>query len=281
MTNPRDILSSDSKRKSIPCCAYTMFTHNSGLITEDGFIRRSTGHEFTLNDEKDPRRMAEYEQFFKENGHTFGYLGDFVIWYYLEHPEVLFNDWLTIAKTILQAFYEYAEEVPIWLLEEIVESATSQEALAENMASGIMTTLHDLTLNQAWSRNRRDILSYIIKNIRKEEYLQYDQIDETALDATIEEKLETMVKLNLLSYFRWHPEEQVCIGAGFVEELKKRGHTRISLKQIPSFCNELRYNDHVRFGDRTSKKNKMLTIKLKEFTQLINLVGNEEKQTTL
>lgn len=285
MTNPRDILSSDSKRKSIPCCAYSMFTHNSGLITEDGFIRRSTGHEFTLADEKDPRRMVEYEQFFKQNGRSFGYLGDFVIWYYLEHPEVLFNDWLTIAKTILQAFYEYAEvpkeEVPIWLLEEIVESATSQEALAENMASGIVTTLHDLTLNQAWSRNRRDIISYIIKEIRKDTEWASDKIDDTALNSTIEEKLEAMVKLNLLPYFRWHEEKEICIGAGFVEELKKRGHTRISLKQIPSFCNELRYNDHVRFGDRTNKKNKMLTIKLKDFSQLINLVGNEEKQTTL
>jgi hypothetical protein len=297
MTNPRDILTHDSKRRNLPSCAYTMFTHNSGLITEDGFIRRSTGYEFTKNDEKTPEQRARYEAFFYKHAHTFGFLGDFVTWYYLEHPGVLFNDWLSMAKTILQAFYEYAgftkeEETPKWLLHEVVQSATSQEALAEDRASGIITTLHDLTLNQGWPRIKMEGARWIATNLRHtlnntkelDSVIGADKeaIDDVLITATIEEKIQALIALNTLPNFRWHPEKEVCITAGIVSELRKRGITRVSLKQIPSYCREFKYDEHVRFGGRTSNKNKVLTIKLEQFAGLINLKGEEEeRQTTL
>ena len=133
-TNPRNILTQDSKGLDLPLCAFTMFTHNSDLIDEDGFIRRSTGHEFTKDDEKTDQEVKAYQEYFDDehHNHVFGYLGDFAINYYLENfPQILFNDWLTIAKTILREFFMHAgltsaEETHRWLFDEVVDSSTSQ-----------------------------------------------------------------------------------------------------------------------------------------------------------
>ena len=80
-TNPRNILTQDSKGLNLPFCAFAMLTHNSELIDEDGFIRRSTGHEFTKDDWKTDQEIKEYQSFFDDeyNGRVFGYLGDFAI----------------------------------------------------------------------------------------------------------------------------------------------------------------------------------------------------------
>ena len=157
MTNPRDILTSDSKSVSLPSCAYPMFTHNTGLIMEDGFVRRSTGHEFTSKDRKTEKQAEEYKQFFIEHSHTFGSLGDFVILYYLEHPEILTNHWMMIGKLILREFLKYAgmpeSEYPAWL-DYTVESAMNQEGLDEMHLGSLffVLSLHAQALREAEKR---------------------------------------------------------------------------------------------------------------------------------
>jgi hypothetical protein len=307
-TNPRDIQSVENKKRHLPSCAYIMLTHNSALIDEDGFIRRSTGHEFTAGDAKTKEEVNDYNEFFNQHGHSFGYLGDFAIWYYLNNPDVLFNDWQTIAELILIEFYRYASSnnedkkltPPDWLLNEVVESATSQEALAESRTISIISTLHDIALSQTWSRNRRDIALWIIKNLRKNAIgtnmddgmiSAGDMIDDTAVTATIEEKLRAIAELNLVPYIKWHPQkEMVCIGADFVHELRKRtGIDRVSLKQIESYCQQLKYDTHVRFGGSYSKPNKMLTVKVGDLAEMLSYINTnntttnsgEPKQTTI
>jgi hypothetical protein len=288
MTNPRDIQSTNNKRQNLPSCAYIMLTHNSKLVNEEGFGRRATGHEFTVHDEKTPEQRVKYEQFFKENGYVFGYLGDFALWYYVEHPEVLKHDWITMAQIVLKAFYKHAgyseEQIPKWLLEDVVTSATSQEALAEHLTSGIINTLHDLILNKFWHDNKRDIVYFIAKELKMSNddlnYF-YQNLDKYAAETTLKEKLEAISRMGTIPYFRWHNDYEICIGNGFIEELKKKGYNRLSLTQIPSFCSGMKYNDHVRFGGRDSKKNYMVTIKLDDLTQLLTLSSPDSRQTVL
>jgi hypothetical protein len=279
MTNPRDILTSDSKRRNLPFCAYPMFTHNSELIDEDGFIRRSIGHEFTKEDEKSDEQIAQYDAFFKLHGHTFGFLGDFVIWYYLEHPDILFNDWLTIAKTILRAFYEYAgvpeEAIPQWLLEEVVKSATSQTGLAEARASNIAAALHDIIQNQGWVKNKREAAIWISQNLRNKLLAgEFDYetpaarktIDEVMANATLEEKIRALIALDTLPHFKWHHDREVCIMSSIVEELRRRGISRVSHKQIASYCNGFTY-EKIWLG---SKQFRVIHSKLEDFVRFTN-----------
>jgi hypothetical protein len=129
-----------------------------------------------------------------------------VIGYYLEHPDILFNDWLTIAKTIIRAFYEYAglpeDAIPKWLLDEVVESATSQTGLAEARASNIAAALHDIIQNQGWVRNKREAAIWIAQNLRNKLLAgEFDYetpaarqvIDEVMANATLEEKIRALI----------------------------------------------------------------------------------------
>lgn len=292
-TNPRDIQNTENKKRHLPSCAYIMLTHNSDLIDEDGFVRRSTGHEFIASDAKTIEEIKGYNDWYNEHAHTFGYLGDFAISYYLENPNVLFKPWLDIAKEILRAFYKYAgieSGAPEWLLNEVVDSATSQEALFESRKVTIINTLHDVLLNHTWSRNKREIALWIIKNLRTNSIGQkYDEltpeakdmVDEVTISATIEEKIQAIARLNLVPYVKWHEKKQmICIGAEFVKELKKKDLDRISMKQIESYCPQLRYDEHIRLGDGYSTKQKMLTIKLDGFAKMLNYTDGDGIQTT-
>jgi hypothetical protein len=300
-TNPRDIQSVENKKRHLPSCAYLMFTHNSDLIKEDGFTRRSTGHEFTATDAKTAEEINAYNDWFNENGHTFGYLGDFAIWYYLNNPDILFDDGQTIAEQILIEFYRYASlvnneaeklEPPEWLLNEYVQSATSQEGLVETRRVSIINTLHDVVLNQPWklSTYRKDIVSWIVRNLRKDAFgkpveVTPDMIDEFTMSATMEEKLRAIAELNLVPYVKWHKKKEVvCIGAEFVKELKRRDIDRVSLKQIESYCPQLKYDEHVRLGDGYSNKQKMLTITVENFAKMLTFTdsaGGSNHQTQL
>jgi len=278
-TNPRNILTQDSKTLDLPLCAYTIITHNSDLIDEDGFITRSIGHEFTKDDQKTKEEEQAYQAFFNKHGHIFGFLGDFTIDYYLEHPEILFNDWLTIARTILHEFFIYAgipqEEIPQWLLNEVVESSTSQTKLAENRSSGIAAALHDIIQNHAWVRNKREAAIWICKNIRRtlnSGELDYETararnaIDDVMPTATFEEKIRALTAINALPFFRWHDTYEVCMTAPVIEELKKHGISRVSHTQLPSYCEGFGY-DNVWFG---SKKQRVVYARLGTFIDFIN-----------
>jgi hypothetical protein len=284
-TNPRDILTQDSKVLNLPLCAYTMFTHNSDLIDEDGFIRRSTGHEFTKDDQKTENEIEEYQKYFDDphHSHIFGCLGDFALDYYLENPRIMWNDWLTIAKTVLKAFFTYAEvpeeEIPQWLLNEVVESSTSQAKLAENRSTAIATTFHDIIQNQGWVRNKREAAIWICKNSRKSikgssingliDYETDDArhaIDHVMATATIEEKIRALTALNALPAFRWHDTYEVCITAPIIEELRKHGITRISHTQLPSYCEGFTY-DKIWFG---KQQQRVVYARLAAFIDFIN-----------
>lgn len=279
-TNPRDILTQDSKSLNLPLCAYTMFTHNSDLIDEDGFITRSTGHEFTKYDHKTIEEEKRYHAFFENHGYAIGYLGDFAIDYYIEHPEILFNDWLTIAKTILHDFFIHAgyseEEIPQWFLDEVVDSSTSQTKLAEIRSSSIASTLHDVIQNQGWGRNKRECAIWIAKKIRNtlaagELDYQLDNtrlaIDNVLVTATLEEKVKAAIAMDALPFFKWHDEYEVCITGSIVEELRKHGITRISHTQLPSYCTGFKY-ERVRFGTGGGQQ-RVVHVKLKDFMAFI------------
>jgi hypothetical protein len=101
---------------------------------------------------------------------NFGFLGDFVIDYYLERPDVLFNDWLTIGKTILHDFFVCAgftdDEIPTWLLDEYIPNSSNLNQLAEDRSAAIAGALHDVVQNQGWIKNKREAAIWICKNIR-------------------------------------------------------------------------------------------------------------------
>jgi CRISPR/Cas system-associated protein Cas10 (large subunit of type III CRISPR-Cas system) len=201
------------------------------------------------------------------------------MWYYLEHPDILFNDWLTIAKTILRAFYEYAgipeEAIPQWLLDEVVESATSQTGLAEARASNIAAALHDIIQNQGWVKNKREAAIWIAQNLRNKllaEEFDYETpaarktIDEVMANATLEEKLRALIALDTLPHFKWHHDIEVCIMSSIVEELRRRGISRVSHKQIASYCNGFTY-EKIWLG---SKQCRVVHSKLKDFVVFTN-----------
>jgi hypothetical protein len=281
-TNPRNILTQDSKGLDLPLCAFTMFTHNSDLIDEDGFIRRSTGHEFTKDDEKTLQEVKLYQAYFDDqhHSHVFGYLGDFAINYYLENPQILYNDWLTIAKTILQQFFAYAgfseHEIPRWLLDEIVDSSTSQAKLAENRSAAIAAALHDIIQNQGWVRNKREAALWIAEHLRTgfatAGSLDYqtnkarEQLDEVMANATLEDKIKALTAINALPFVRWHDTHEVCLTAPVIEELKKHGITRVSHTQLPSYCEGFTY-DKLWFG---SKQQRVVYAKVDKFVEFIN-----------
>ncbi len=287
-TNPRNILTQDSKGLDLPLCAFTMLTHNSDLVDEDGFIRRSTGHEFTKDDEKTLQEVKEYQAYFDDqhHSHVFGYLGDFAINYYLEHPQILFNDWLTIAKTVLKEFFVYAgltsaEETHRWLLDEVVDSSTSQTKLAENRSAGIAAALHDIIQNHGWVRNKREAAIWIAKNSRRKinapsldfnNGVATEAIDDVMATATLEEKIKALTAINALPFIRWHDEHEVCLTAPVVEELKKHGITRVSHTQLPSYCEGFEY-DRLRFGDRQQR---VVYAKLDKFIEFINPSNNQQ-----
>jgi hypothetical protein len=165
--------------------------------------------------------------------------------------------------------------------------------MIETRRVSIINTLHDVTLSQRWSRNRRDISLWIIKNLRKNavgtkienEMITRDMIDETAITATIEEKLRAIAELNMVPFIKWHrKKEMVCIGAEFVKELKRRDIDRISLKQIESYCPQLKYDEHMRLGDGYSNKQKMLTITAEDLAKMLTYTdsaGGPNHQTQL
>jgi hypothetical protein len=259
-----------------------MFTHNSDLIDEDGFIRRSTGHEFTKDDEKTLQEVKLYQAYFDDQHHThvFGYLGDFAINYYLENPQILYNDWLTIAKTILRQFFAYAgfseHEIPQWLLDEIVDSSTSQAKLAENRSAAIAAALHDIIQNQGWVRNKREAALWIAEHLRTgfatAGSLDYqtnkarEQLDEVMANATLKEKIKALTAINALPFVRWHDTHEVCLTAPVIEELKKHGITRVSHTQLPSYCEGFSY-DKLWFW---SKQQRVVHAKLDKFVEFIN-----------
>jgi hypothetical protein len=278
-TNPRDILTQDSKSLDLPLCAFPMITHNSDLIDEDGFIRRSTGHEFTKDDEKTEEEIKAYQEFFDRHGDTFAFLGDFAINYYLDDPQILYNDWLTIAKTILQQFFIHAgmgDQTPDWLLNEVVDSSTSQAKLAEDRSAKIAAALHDIIQNQGWYRNKREAAIWICKNMRTglltARALDYqtdsarNDIDDVMATATLQEKVKALTAIDALPFFRWHDEYEVCITAPVIEELKKHGITRVSHTQLPSYCEGFQHGT-VRIGKKTCKA---VHAKLTDFIGFIN-----------
>jgi hypothetical protein len=303
MTNPRDILSQDSKRKNLPFCAYPMFTRNTGLITEDGFIRRATSHDFTLYDEKSKEEFEQYNTFLQQHKDTLGFLGDFVIDYYLECPNILFNNWLAIAKRILYEFYAYAGvvergivkegveagalgyeymevKVPEWLLGEVVDSATSQDALAEVRSSDIAAMLHDMVQNQGWGRNKRECAIWIAKNKRGDllaGVLDYNlgtakkTIDDVMTTATLEEKTLAVTALNCVPSLKWHEDKKlVCIMPSITEELKKRGISRVAHTQLPSYCGTgFFYDRALRFGG-SRKQHRAICAKIEDFIAFID-----------
>src|SRR5215213_7705721 len=93
LTNPRDTLTSDSEVNLKPSAAFVILTHNSRLISEDGFSRRSDGHEFTYADMKDQDQKLRFNQFWdkQDNRYTFSHLGRFCLNYYLDNSGVLNN----------------------------------------------------------------------------------------------------------------------------------------------------------------------------------------------
>ena len=282
-TNPRNILTQDSKGLDLPLCAFTMFTHNSDLIDEDGFIRRSIGHEFTKDDEKTLQEVKDYQGYFDDqhHGHVFGFLGDFAVNYYLEQPQILYNDWLTIAKTILGEFFVYSgfpeHEIPPWLFEEVVDSSTSQAKLAENRSAAIASALHDIIQNQGWVRNKREAAIWIAEHLRTDGFattgaLDYqtnkarEQLDEIMANASLMEKIKALTAINALPFVRWHDTHEVCLTAPVTEELKKHGITRVSHTQLPSYCEGFTY-DKLWFGN---KQQRVVYAKLDKFVEFIN-----------
>jgi len=175
LTNPRDTLTSDSEQITKPSAAYVILTHNSPLIQEDGFSRRCIGHEFTIHDAKIQSQKDAFNQFWKQpkNTQTFGYLGDFIINYYLDHPEVLNNTWLDITKTVLRSFWvdcaglseaDFNTEWEGWV-GNVASSATSKDGLIESHTANVVSMLRHM-VNEGWSRNKQQLAIWIATHKR-------------------------------------------------------------------------------------------------------------------
>jgi hypothetical protein len=269
LTNPRDTLTSDSEQITKPSAAYVMLTHNSPVILEDGFSRRCTGHEFTSKDAKTPGQKDAFNKFWKdaENSNTFGYLGDFIINYYLDHPEVLNNTWLDIARIVLRAFWvdaaglpeiDFTAEWSRWLGNTVV-SATSKDGLIESRIAAVVSMLRNM-VNEAWARNRQPAAIWIAKKIRgKINAGEHDyntgearlEIDDAIATATFAEKLEALIKTDNLTHLVWHPKYEVTIDSSIIDEMKSRYHiyrvTHKGLADLLGFeCDTIRFSNGVR-----------------------------------
>jgi hypothetical protein len=287
MTNPRDVQTTVNNKRQLPFCAYVLLTHNSGLINEDGFISRSTGHEFTVDDEKDPEVKKQYEEFFTEYGYIFGYIGDFAIYYYLQHPEILRKDWLIIARTVINALFEHAgldnEERKEfqWLLDEVCESATSRKGIAEARSVRIASTLSDMILNQAWSKWKKEGARLIGQRFR-EKFLDTGNIDwndwsyridmESIMSsATAKEKIWALLQIEgALPDFRWSDKYGVCMTSGIIHEFEKRGIQRISHTSLPSYCGSKKFTytkNPLWFGE---KQMRVVYASLKDFAEFLS-----------
>ncbi len=271
LTNPRDTLTSDSEQLTKPSAAYVILTHNSPLIMEDGFSRRCIGHEFTSQDGKSQSQKDGFNSFWKkpDNIQTFGYLGDFVINYYLDHPEVLNNAWQDIAKVVLRSFWvdaagmseeaDFNTEWDSWL-GNIANSATSKDGLIEFRTANIVSMLRHM-INEGWSRNKQQLAIWIAKHKRNgytakeldEETGKLKEIlDEVIAEATFEEKLEALIKSELLTHLVWHPTHGVTMDSSIVDEMQSRYHiyrvTHRSLADLLGF-----EYDPIRFGNGVRK----------------------------
>lgn len=238
ITNPRDILTSDSEQNLKPSCAYPLLTHNSALIQEDGFNKRCIGHEFTTKDEIPVEKQEDFKRYWAKNGHTFAAIGRHCLNWYLDNPDVLNNPWLDIAKTLLRSFYvdvaglsedEFPHEWDSWLCI-VVESSTSKAGLIEARKANLASMLREM-INDGWVRHRQAASVYISKHIRNEitaGELDYnsgkarESIDNAIATATFAEKVEALVKMGVLTHLVWHDvNNEITIDSSIVDEMRR------------------------------------------------------------
>jgi len=249
LTNPRDTLTSDSEMNLKPSAAFVILTHNSPLISEDGFSRRSDGHEITYADMKTQEQTEKFNQFWakQENRHTFAHLGRFCLNYYLDNSGIIYNTHKDIAKIILSEFWELAgytkeefdKEWDSWLGQYAV-SANSKEALMQARKEKIVSMLRKM-VNEAWASHRQAAAIWIAKNIKgislnneldKATGKEREQIEEIISGATFAQKLEALVKTNNLTYLVWHDSKGITIDSSIVTEVKRSNITGVSLKGL-------------------------------------------------
>jgi hypothetical protein len=266
LTNPRDTLTSDSEVNIKPSAAFVILTHNSPMISEDGFSRRSDGHEFTYADMKTTEQKEKFNQFWadQDNRYTFSHLGRFCINYYLDNSGVLYNTHKDIAKILLQNFCELAgytkdefdKEWDSWLGLYVV-SANSKEALMQARKEKVISMLRKM-INEAWVSHRQPAAIWIAKNkgllsgnpLDKETGKEREEIDKITSEATFEQKLEALAKTNNLTYLVWHETAGVTIDSSIVTEIKRSNITGVSLKGLGDLlgfeCGPVRFSDGVK-----------------------------------
>jgi hypothetical protein len=296
MTNPRDVQTSANNKRQLPFCAYVLLTHNSNLINEDGFISRSTGHEFTQEDEKDDEVKKQYEDFFEEYGNTFAFLGDFALCYYLEHPEVLDKDWLTMSRTIINAFFDYAgldeqERKDFqWLIDEVCESNTSRKGIAEHRSARIAAYEQDLFMNLYWSKFKREAAIVIGREFRDKFRLMTNvdwddpknrtEIDSIIISASPKEKIWALLTLGVVPNHKLHHKYGVCLTSGVVEELERKGVQRLSHSSLAAYCDSktFKYTEKspIRFGN--SKPIRVVYASLDDFANFVSPESVPEAQ---
>jgi hypothetical protein len=292
LTNPRDTLTSDSEQITKPSAAYVMLTHNSPLVLEDGFSRRCVGHEFTIDDAKPEAKQKEFNEFWQsdQNSHTFGYLGDFNINYYLDHPEVLNNKHTDISKTLLRSFWvdaagyteqDFESEWDKWL-GGVVDSATNKDVLIESRKASVVSMFRQM-INDGWSRNKQQLVVWIAKNKRSGVYSakELDEetgklrevLDDISANASLEEKLEALLGTGSLTFLVSHPTHGIAMDSSIIKETRDRYRiNRISLKGLAGLLGfgygPVRFEDGVRKG---------VYAPLDQFVKTIAMKGAEEK----
>jgi hypothetical protein len=250
MTNPRDTLTRDSKLIERPSCAYTILTHNSDAIDEDGFAKRYTLITLTEKDIKDKQKMDEFSNFFVDNQEEYATIGDFAIWYIMNNTEVLKQDWVTISNNVLGELHKLASvEYPAWLDAVIIND--SREDISDNRRMMIRTILIE-EINRCWSLNR------MMENYND-----------------LKERVSLLLAQDLLPFAKGHHEKGVCLLSSFVDKLKEKGLERISMKQLADLTGFKL--EPVWLFDHTYKA---VTAPLDHFIAFLSLNHDNKEQTT-
>lgn len=257
MTNPRDTLTSSSELVTNPSAAYIMLCHNSDLIQEDGFNKRCIGHEFTNKDQRSESEMKAYDRYWMENDNAnkFGCLGDFVLNYYLDNPQVLNNPWPKIAEQVLRSFWvdgaelsaeEFSQDWNEWL-GKTVESATSKDTLKRVRMQGLISMFRQMIYDSWKGGGGYQAVRWIAINKKglhqdpKENAPELQDpdrarkvIEDIAANATFAEKVESLAKTDNLPLLIWsYKTDEIIIDTSIVKEMVNRYKiTRVSLNGL-------------------------------------------------
>jgi hypothetical protein len=156
----RTKLAITSEQIHIAALSPCILTSNHPLPADPALCRRFLNFHYPIDDKPPENEHKEFESFLKPNLNLLGTLGEYTTNYLLQNQEIItneINDWSTLAKTVLEAFFKAANlALPNWI--HIFSAGNQFEDIAaeeEQIVRGFLTQ----KINEAFARNYRSLES--------------------------------------------------------------------------------------------------------------------------